>query len=72
MYAVASATAADTARWGCLPAKGTAEPAEHGPTVAERAHATVEAVHALLTNDIAAWQRNGDLASDADPGKWPH
>ncbi|MFF7678999.1 hypothetical protein [Actinacidiphila glaucinigra] len=51
LHAAASATAADTARrgCGCLMTKGTAEPAEHHPTVAERTHATVEALHAVLT-----------------------
>ncbi|MGW3635916.1 TetR/AcrR family transcriptional regulator, partial [Streptomyces sp. NPDC005122] len=28
-----------------------------------------DADHALLEDDIAACQRNGDLAADADPGK---
>lgn len=49
VHAAASATAADTARRGCLTAKGRAEPAEHDPAVAERAHAIVEALHAVLT-----------------------
>jgi hypothetical protein len=34
--------------------------------VAKRARATIEA---LLTADIAACQRNGDTAADADPGR---
>ncbi|MFS7874327.1 TetR/AcrR family transcriptional regulator [Streptomyces asiaticus] len=69
VYAVAAATAADTARRGCLLAKGAAELAEHDETVAKRARATIEALHALLEDDIAACQRNGDIAADADPGK---
>ncbi|MFF2993419.1 TetR/AcrR family transcriptional regulator [Streptomyces sp. NPDC057950] len=69
LHAVAAATAADTAQRGCLLAKGAAELAEHDKTVAERAHAAVEALSALLEDDIAACQRNGDLAPDADPGK---
>ncbi|MET8291042.1 hypothetical protein ABZV80_38440 [Streptomyces sp. NPDC005132] len=35
----------------------------------ERARAAVEALRVLLEDDIAACQRNGDLAADADPGK---
>ncbi|WP_393080943.1 TetR/AcrR family transcriptional regulator [Streptomyces sp. LN704] len=69
VHAVAAATAADTARRGCLLAKGAAELAEHDKTVAKRAHAAIEALRALLEDDIAACQRNGDLAANADPGK---
>ncbi|WP_267715960.1 TetR/AcrR family transcriptional regulator [Streptomyces sp. CoH17] len=69
VYAVAAATAADTAHRGCLLAKGTAELAEHDETVAQRAHAAIEALRALLEDAIAACQRNGDIAADADPGK---
>ncbi|MFE3268061.1 TetR/AcrR family transcriptional regulator [Streptomyces sp. NPDC059215] len=67
--AVAAATAADTVQRGCLLAKGTAELAEHDKTVAKRAHTAIEALHALLEDDIAACQRNGDLAANSDPGK---
>ncbi|MEV4077902.1 TetR/AcrR family transcriptional regulator [Nonomuraea fuscirosea] len=69
VHAVAAATAADTARRGCLLAKGTAELAEHDEMVAQRAHTTIEALRALLEDDIAACQRNGDIDADADPGK---
>ena len=69
VYAVAASTAADTAHRGCLLAKGAAELTEHDKTVAKRAHATIEALRALLQDDVAACQRNGDLAADADPGK---
>ncbi|MGC5007744.1 TetR/AcrR family transcriptional regulator [Streptomyces sp. NBC_01724] len=69
VHAVAAATAADTAQRGCLLAKGAAELTEHDKTVAKRAHAAIEALRALLEDDIAACQRNGDLAADADPGK---
>ncbi|GAA1273293.1 MULTISPECIES: TetR/AcrR family transcriptional regulator [Streptomyces] len=69
VHAVAAATAADTAHRGCLLAKGAAELAEHDKTVAKRAHSTIEALRALLEGDIAACQRNGDIAADADPGK---
>ncbi|OEV32166.1 TetR family transcriptional regulator, partial [Streptomyces nanshensis] len=69
VHGVAAATAADTAHRGCLLAKGAAELAEHDETVAERARATIEALQALLEDDIAACQRNGDIAADADPGK---
>ncbi|MEU9385009.1 TetR/AcrR family transcriptional regulator [Streptomyces sp. NPDC048279] len=68
IHAVAAA-AADTAQRGCLLAKGTAELAEHDKTVAQRAHTAIEALHALLKDDIAACQRNGDLDAKADPGQ---
>lgn len=69
VYAVAEATAADTVRRGCLLAKGAAELAEHDEAVAERARTAVEALQTLLKEDIAACQRNGDVAEDADPGE---
>ncbi|WP_329190724.1 TetR/AcrR family transcriptional regulator [Actinacidiphila glaucinigra] len=69
VHAVAAATAADTAQRGCLLAKGTAELAEHDKTVADRAHTAIEALHALLKDDITACQRNGDLDANADPGR---
>ncbi|MEU3147452.1 MULTISPECIES: TetR/AcrR family transcriptional regulator [unclassified Streptomyces] len=69
VYAVVAATAADPARRGCLLAKGAAELAEHDETVAKRARAAMGALQALLEDDIAACQRNGDIAADADPGK---
>ncbi|MEV0066540.1 TetR/AcrR family transcriptional regulator [Amycolatopsis sp. NPDC050768] len=67
--AVAAATAADVTHHGCLLAKGAAELAEHDDVVARRARETVEALQGLLAGDIAACQRNGDLAADADPVK---
>ncbi|MFJ9083928.1 MULTISPECIES: TetR/AcrR family transcriptional regulator [unclassified Streptomyces] len=69
VYAVAASTAADTAHRGCLLAKGAAELAEHDQKVAERARAAIEALRALLQGDIAACQRHGDIAADADPGE---
>ncbi|MHC5257491.1 TetR/AcrR family transcriptional regulator [Streptomyces sp. UC4497] len=69
VYAVAASTAADTAHRGCLLAKGAAELAEHDQKVAERARAAIEALRALLQDDIAACQRHGDIAADADPGE---
>ncbi|MEU8712379.1 TetR/AcrR family transcriptional regulator [Streptomyces sp. NPDC048663] len=69
IHAVAAASVADTAQRGCLLAKGTAELAEHDRTVATRAHTAIETLHALLKDDIAACQRNGDLDADADPGQ---
>lgn len=69
VHAIAASTAADTAHRGCLLAKGAAELAEHDTTVANRAHEAVEALRALLEEDIAACQRNGDLAASADPGR---
>ncbi|GAB2587549.1 TetR/AcrR family transcriptional regulator [Streptomyces capparidis] len=64
---VTAATAADTERRGCLLAKGTAELAQHDPTVAGRAAETVTALLKLLRTEIAAAQRNGDIDGDADP-----
>lgn len=69
VHAVAAATAADATQRGCLLAKGAAELAEHDETVAKRARAAIEALRALLRDDIAACQRNGDLDANADPGK---
>jgi AcrR family transcriptional regulator len=69
IHAVAAAAAADTVQRGCLLAKGTAELAEHDKTVAHRAHTAIQALHALLKDDIAACQRNGDLDANADPGR---
>ncbi|WP_317985740.1 TetR/AcrR family transcriptional regulator [Streptomyces sp. 5-10] len=69
VYAMAATTAADTAHRGCLLAKGAAELAEHDETVAKRARAAIEALQALLEGEIAACQRNGDIAADADPGE---
>ncbi|GAA1655920.1 TetR/AcrR family transcriptional regulator [Nonomuraea maheshkhaliensis] len=69
VHAVAASTAADTARRGCLLAKGAAELAEHDEAVAKRAQVTIEAMRTLLADDIAACQRNGDIAADADPGE---
>jgi len=69
VHFVAAATAADTVHRGCLLAKGAAELAEHDKTVAKRAHATIEALRTLLEDDIAACQRNGDIAANVDPEK---
>lgn len=69
VYAVAAATAADTARRGCLLAKGAAELAGHDGAVAERARTAIEALQALLEDDIAACQRQGDIGADVEPGR---
>ncbi|MFD4790530.1 TetR/AcrR family transcriptional regulator [Streptomyces sp. NPDC058459] len=69
VHAVAAATASDLAHRGCLLAKGAAELTEHDETVAERARTTITALGALLEDDIAACQRNGDLADDVSPGR---
>src|SRR5690606_38420886 len=37
--------------------------------VAKRARVTIEALQALLADDIAACQRNGDIAADMGPGR---
>jgi AcrR family transcriptional regulator len=64
---VAEGTAADTANRGCLLAKGTAERSEHDPAVAERGRQALRRVEAALAAALAAAQRHGDLAADADP-----
>lgn len=66
---IAEATAADTTHRGCLLAKVTAELAGQDPVVAERSRQTFEMLEALLAADIAACQRNGDIAASADAGR---
>ena len=65
--AVAANTAADTARRGCLLAKGTAELSEHDTDVAARALRTFEILEEALAADIQAAQRHGDIDPAADP-----
>ncbi|SCE39302.1 transcriptional regulator, TetR family [Streptomyces sp. SolWspMP-5a-2] len=67
VHLMAENTAADTARRGCLLAKGTAELAQHDPAVAARSAATMTSLLALLRKEIGAAQRHGDLDSAADP-----
>jgi TetR/AcrR family transcriptional regulator, transcriptional repressor for nem operon len=67
VLAVAAITAADTARRGCLLAKGTAELAEHDPSIAARSLEAFDALEALLVTEIEAAQRHGDIRADADP-----
>jgi TetR/AcrR family transcriptional regulator, transcriptional repressor for nem operon len=64
---VAAATATDVARRGCLLAKGTAELAEHDPDVAARSLWTFDELERILTADIEACQRHGDVSAAADP-----
>ncbi|WP_253916698.1 TetR family transcriptional regulator C-terminal domain-containing protein [Streptomyces sp. MNP-20] len=64
---MAENTASDTERRGCLPAKGTAELAQHDPTVAGRSAEAMTALLALLRTEISAAQRHGDIDSAADP-----
>jgi TetR/AcrR family transcriptional repressor of nem operon len=64
---VAADTAADIERRGCLLAKGTAELAQHDPTVAARSAEAMNALLALLTTEISAAQRHGDIDDRADP-----
>ena len=64
---VATDTAADTEHRGCLLAKGTAELAQHDPTVAARSAEAMRALLALLQSEIAAAQRNRDIDDTADP-----
>jgi TetR/AcrR family transcriptional repressor of nem operon len=64
---VAAATAADVAHRGCLLAKGTAELAEHDPEVAARSLRSFDELEQILTADIEACQRHGDISAEADP-----
>jgi TetR/AcrR family transcriptional repressor of nem operon len=64
---VAADTAADINRRGCLLAKGTAELAQHDPTVAARSAEAMKALQALLSTEISAAQRHGDIDDNADP-----
>ncbi|AEM87026.1 TetR/AcrR family transcriptional regulator [Streptomyces violaceusniger] len=64
---IAANIAADTDHRGCLLAKGTAELAQHDPTVGSRSAETMTALLALLRREIAAAQRNGDIDDGADP-----
>jgi len=65
--AVAAATAADVAHRGCLLAKGTAELAEHDPDIAARSLRTFDELEQILTTDIEACQRHGDISAEAEP-----
>lgn len=67
MRAVAAKTAADTARRGCLLAKGTAELSEHDADVAARSLRTFDILEESLAVDIQAAQRHGDIDPTADP-----
>ena len=67
--AVAKATVADQKRVGCLLAKGSAELSGSNPEVADRALATFADLRGALADSIAAAQREGDLARDADPSR---
>jgi TetR/AcrR family transcriptional regulator, transcriptional repressor for nem operon len=65
--AVAAKTAADTARRGCLLAKGAAELSEHDADVVTRSLRTFDMLEEALAVDIQAAQRNGDIDAAADP-----
>jgi AcrR family transcriptional regulator len=65
--AVANATADDTARRGCLLAKGTAELSGRDEAVANRALQTIEDLEGLLAACIQQAQRHGDMTASADP-----
>jgi TetR/AcrR family transcriptional repressor of nem operon len=66
---MAKTTVADRKRVGCLLAKGTAELSGTDPDVSERALATFVDLHGALADSIAAAQREGDLAREADPNR---
>ncbi|WP_202879633.1 TetR/AcrR family transcriptional regulator [Serinicoccus kebangsaanensis] len=59
---------ADHAHHGCLLAKAAAELSEHDHDVAEQARRTFEGLADLLTADIEAAQREGELDATADAG----
>ena len=65
--AVATSTADDTARRGCLLAKGTAELAGQDPAVADRAAQTIDDLEGLLAACVEQAQRHGDIKPSADP-----
>jgi TetR/AcrR family transcriptional repressor of nem operon len=67
VLAVATATANDTDRRGCLLAKGTAELGGHDEPVAARASQTIEDLEDLLAACIKQAQRQGDINPSADP-----
>jgi AcrR family transcriptional regulator len=66
---IAENTAADAGHRGCLLAKGAAELSEHDEVITGRSRETIETLQALLRENIAACQRNGDIDSAADPDK---
>jgi TetR/AcrR family transcriptional repressor of nem operon len=65
--AVAESTAADTARRGCLLAKGTAELSEFDAEVADRSQRAFDLLEEALAVDIQGAQRNGDIDPVAEP-----
>jgi AcrR family transcriptional regulator len=65
--AIATKTAADAARRGCLLAKGTAELSGHDADVVARSLRTFDMLEEALAADIQAAQRNGDIDAAADP-----
>jgi AcrR family transcriptional regulator len=67
--AVAKLIVTDRKRVGCLLAKGSAELSGTDPDVADRALAAFTELRAVLADGIAAAQREGDLAADADPDR---
>jgi TetR/AcrR family transcriptional repressor of nem operon len=67
--ATAKAIVADRKRVGCLLAKGTAELTGTDAEVADRAWATFADLHGALADSLAAAQREGNLARDADPNR---
>jgi AcrR family transcriptional regulator len=66
LRAVAKNTAADITHRGCLLAKAAAELAEHDPQIAARARQTFDALEAMLTVEVEAAQRHGDLDATVD------
>lgn len=65
--AVANATADDSARRGCLLAKGTAELSGRDEAIANRALQTIEDLEGLLAACVQQAQRHGDIKASADP-----
>jgi AcrR family transcriptional regulator len=65
--AVANATGDDTARRGCLLARGTAELSGRDQAVANRALQTIEELEGVLAACVKQAQRHGDIKASADP-----
>jgi hypothetical protein len=64
---VANATGDDTARRGCLLAKGTAELSGRDEAVAKRALQTIEELEGVLAACVKQAQDHGDIKASADP-----
>lgn len=66
LLSVAEATAADTAKRGCFLANATAERSGQDPQICAQARQTFTDLQRLIENCIAAAQRAGEIAPEAD------